>query len=311
MPQPQRMGAGVKDCAGDGCGATAGNRRRGIGGVNPGAGALVFVEGFGGQTGFKMNGVLGLQCEITWEDAEANGQRLAQWLAARVPLPGTLVVLPEMFSSGFSLNPAAAAQRPGGDVETRIAGLALEHGVWIVAGLAVDYKSGPARNEAVVFSPTGDVVARYRKRRLFAPGGEHLHYAAGDGPVMFDWGGIPVGLFICYDLRFPELFRAAAARWRPELFVVIANWPDTRTAHWVKLLQARAIENQAWVLGVNRVGEDPSQRYAGRSMLVNPWGETVVDGGEAEGWVEGLPDIESLRRYREKLPFLDDLKFPC
>src|SRR5690606_14731624 len=163
---------------------------------------------------------------------------------------------------------------------------------------------GPCGNEALVVNPGGERVAVYRKQRPFTPGGEHLHYTPGHTHCVFSWNGLKVAVFICYDLRFPELFRAAAAAERPELFLVIANWPDKRIHHWVQLLQARAIENQAYVLGVNRVGSDPSHQYPGRSLMVEPSGEIIARAPEGEGCVRAELDIPSLRAYREKLPFL-------
>ena len=124
---------------------------------------------------------------------------------------------------------------------------------------------------------------------------------------MFRWGECGVAPLVCYDLRFPELFREAAAACRPELFVVIANWPEKRISHWVRLLQARAIENQAYVLGVNRTGRDPYSAYPGRSLVADPQGEIVADAGGGEGWVSASLDLANLRKYREGLPFLDDL----
>jgi omega-amidase len=273
--------------------------------------ALEFAGGLRENGGVQTLTVHGLQYDLAWEDAPANCARVEQFLTALRPAPGSLVALPEMFSSGFSFQVEAASQLPGGNTERFLADLARRHGVWLVAGLAVGCGDGKARNESVAFSPTGEVVTRYRKQRPFSPGGEHLHYLPGKEPVVFLWGQVPVALFVCYDLRFPELFRVAAARWRPELYVVIASWPDKRVAHWVKLLQARAIENQAWVLGVNRTGSDPSHRYVGRSILVNPWGEITADAGETEGWASGDLDLAALRDYREKLPFLADLTLPC
>jgi predicted amidohydrolase len=251
--------------------------------------------------------VAGLQLNLVWEDAAANLRCVEEWVARRAPLPGTLVVLPEMVTSGFSFERERVAEPEGGRSECGLSSVAKRHQIWMVAGLAVSAAAGTAANQAVVFGPDGGVVARYRKQRLFAPGGEDLHYRAGSEPVVVDWAGLRVAVFICYDLRFPELFREAARRWRPELYLVIASWPDTRVAHWLKLLQARAIENQAFVLGVNRVGNDPSHRYTGHSVLVNPWGEIVSEAGEVEGWVGGELDLEALRSYRHKLPFLNGI----
>ena len=108
----------------------------------------------------------------------------------------------------------------------------------------------------MAFSPAGYLLASYAKMRLFTPGGEAEHYAAGRQPVAFRWGDCTISLFICYDLRFPEIFRHALAAHRPELFAVLASFPEKRIQHWIRLLQARAIENQAYVVGANRVGRD-------------------------------------------------------
>jgi omega-amidase len=251
--------------------------------------------------------VIGYQFDLAWEDAPRNVAAVASWLEQRRPEPGSLVVLPEMFSSGFTMNPGAVAERERGATENQMADWARRHGVWLVGGLAVR-QSESCTNEAVVVGPDGGVAARYRKQRPFTPGGEAASYAAGDEPVAFTWNGLRVAPFICYDLRFPELFREATTRWRPELYVVIASWPDKRVSHWLKLLQARAIEGQAYVLGVNRTGSDPAHSYPGRSVVADPMGEIVADAGPSAGVAEALLDIPALREYRSKLPFLDDLR---
>ena len=180
----------------------------------------------------------------------------------------------------------------------------------LVGGVAVRDRDGQARNKALVFSPVGEMVCFYGKQRPFTPGAEDQHYAPGGKGVAFDWQGCTVSPFICYDLRFPELFRDVAAKQRPELFVVIANFPAKRLSHWIQLLRARAIENQAYVLGVNRVGSDPFYSYSGHSLVVDPLGEIVADGGENEGVVRAKLDLENLAKYRVGLPFLNDLKWP-
>jgi len=141
---------------------------------------------------------------------------------------------------------------------------------------------GRARNKALIFSPAGELIAFYAKMRPFTPGGESDHYVAGERPVAFGWNDCMVSPFICYDLRFPELFREAAAAHQPELFVVIANFPEKRIGHWVPLLQARAIENQAYVVGVNRVGSDPYSTYGGSSLIIDPTGRSWRTQGSAK-----------------------------
>lgn len=252
--------------------------------------------------------IIGLQLDIAWEDKQANFEKVRQLLQRAAPEPGSLVALPEMFATGFSMNVAAVAEAYQGETERFLSLMAREHGVYVVAGAAMRGKSGQARNKALVFEPGGELIAFYAKMRPFTPGGEAEHYAAGKQPVTWRCGGTSVAPFVCYDLRFPELFRQVAATNRPELFVVIANWPEKRIGHWVRLLQARAIENQAYVLGVNRVGQDPFYSYSGRSLLIDYNGDILADGGTGEGVVQGRVELEPLRQYRQGLPFLADLK---
>src|SRR5207244_1184081 len=154
------------------------------------------------------------------------------------PEKDSLVVLPQMFATGFTMNTTAMAESYGGETEQFLARMAKEFGVCLVAGAAMRGRDGRARNKTLVFSPTGELLAFYAKMRPFTPGGEAEHYAAGDGVATFRWADATVAPFICYDLRFPEIFREAAAAHRPELFTVIASWPAKRIEHRLKVLQA-------------------------------------------------------------------------
>ena len=252
--------------------------------------------------------VVGLQFDIVWENKPANFEKVRRLLAQAAPAKDALVVLPEMFATGFTMNTSAMVEPYGGETEQFLARTAKEFGIWLIAGAAMRGRDGRARNKALVFSPAGELIAYYAKMRPFTPGGEAEHYTAGEQPARFGWGNATVSPFICYDLRFPEVFREAAAAHRPELFVVIANWPAKRIEHWVKLLQARAIENQAYVLGVNRVGTDPYYSYTGRSLIVDPHGTVLADAGETEGFIRAELDLATLRKYREGLPFLADMR---
>jgi omega-amidase len=207
-----------------------------------------------------------------------------------------------MCTTGFTMNAAAAAVTP--ETMACFADLASRLEVYLVAGVA---RREPDANEAVVFGPDGRELARYRKQRPFAMGGEDKFFEAGDSFALFDWQGCQVAPFICYDLRFPELFRPAVAA-GAELIVVMASWPARRIIHWIKLLQARAIENQCHVIGVNRVGDDPCNRHCGRSLIVDPMGEIVADAGEVETVIAADVDIAAQRTLREKLPFLRDMR---
>ncbi len=249
-----------------------------------------------------------VQSDIAWEDKPANFVRITTLLRAARLAPGTLAVLPELFATGFTMNTEALAENPGEATEQFLSATAKELGIGILAGAAMRADVGRARNKALVFSPEGALTASYAKQRPFTLGGERDHYTAGGQSCVFDWQGVSVSPFVCYDLRFPELFRAAAAEHRPELFVVIANWPDKRIHHWTRLLQARAIENQAYVVGVNRVGRDPSHNYPGHSAVIDCHGEILASAGDQECVVTATLDLAALREYRRGLPFLNDLK---
>jgi predicted amidohydrolase len=251
--------------------------------------------------------VLGCQSDIAWEDKTSNLSTIRRLLDEAQPPSGALVALPEMFATGFSMRADAMAEPMDGPIARFLADEAAARGIWLLGGAAMQNIPGRPQNQALVFDATGRLATAYAKIKPFSPGEETTHYASGAEIQLFEWEGIRVCPLICYDLRFPELFRAAARKARPELFVVIANFPAQRIQHWVRLLQARAIENQAYVLGVNRVGKDPQTAYGGRSLIADPQGDIVADAGTEAGWVRAALDISALRRYRSNLPFLDDL----
>ncbi len=147
----------------------------------------------------------------------------------------------------------------------------------------------------------------FHKLHPFTFGGEAEHYTAGRDIKVFSAGVFAIAPFICYDLRFPEVFRAAVRR-GANLFVVIANWPTPRDYHWTALLKARAIENQAYVIGVNRCGNDPHHFYLGHSVVLDPHGRTVAEAGTEEGIISADLDLPSLIRYRHEFPVIEDMR---
>jgi predicted amidohydrolase len=211
-----------------------------------------------------------------------------------------MVVLPEMFASGFTMNVASATD-PREETEKYLSDVAKEFEIFVVAGVASRVSEDRGRNEAVVIGPDGREIARYCKLHPFM--GEADHYHRGERTVTFDWFGVKVCPLICFDLRFPEAFRPRAIP-AAEVFIVIASWPDLRDEHWVTLLRARAIENQAYVVGVNRCGIDPSFRYSGRSMIIDPHGKALADAGGNEGFIAGDVDVNMVRRWRAEFPVL-------
>lgn len=243
-----------------------------------------------------------VQTDIVWEDPAANHRRAAVLLDRAAGQGARLAILPEMFSTGFSMNPERVAQPPGGMSETFLRTQAEELSIWIIASVP-EIRDGAARNTALVVSPAGDVT-RYSKIHPFSFAGEDRRYAAGEGIVTVWIEGARVTPFICYDLRFPEPFRAVADS--TDLFVVVANWPDRRESHRRVLLQARAIENLAYVIGVNRTGEGDGIRYAGKSVAFSPWGDVLAEAGPEEGVVICDVDLGAVVDAREKFPALRD-----
>jgi predicted amidohydrolase len=218
-----------------------------------------------------------------------------------------MLVLPEMFASGFSMNVAKTAQDESRPDERFVASLCKRYGVWCVAGVVSRGAAGMGRNEAVVFSPDAELAARYCKMHPFALAGEDRCCEAGRDLVTFDCHGFTVAPLICYDLRFPELFRAAT-RHGANLFLVIANWPDARAEQRLVLLRARAIENQAYVVGVNRVGDDPANHYAGQSIIIDPRGEVIARADDREQLLSAELDLAAADDYRTSFPWLRDMR---
>lgn len=248
--------------------------------------------------------VAGLQLDIAWEQPEANLSRVDGCLQEAHRAGVRLAVLPEMFATGFSMDaPRMAAYA---EATREFLGMAARrYGLWLLGGYA-RMQAGweRPRNVCSLFDPAGQEVLCYHKVHPFSLAGEHLHYEGGNELLVHDVEGTAVCPLICYDLRFPELFRAAAAA--VDLFVVIANWPESRREPWRTLLRARAIENQAFVLGVNRVGEGQDLAYSGDSCLVDPAGEVRSSGARVEQWVGGEVDPAEVRSIREKFSFLAD-----
>ena len=185
--------------------------------------------------------------------------------------------------------------------------LAAEYDCAVMGGVVGPVSDGMATNEAVVFSPAGQELVRYVKQKPFSMSGEDKKYRAGSQFATFQWQGVTVSPFICYDLRFPELFRLPVAA-GAELIVVIACWPAVRSEHWVRLLQARAIENLAAVVGVNRSGAEPNLKFDGRSTAFDQQGVQLFEAAAEEQVVTANIDVAAVREWRESFPALRDMQ---
>jgi omega-amidase len=251
--------------------------------------------------------IVACQLDIAWEDKPANFERARSLLRGASIQPGALIALPEMFATGFSMHVDTIAEAADGPTHQFLSAIAREHQACVVGGVVTRAADGRGRNDAVVFDPSGKLLVRYAKMHPFSFAGETKHYEAGDAVQLFKWQDIQVSPFVCYDLRFPEIFRQAT-RQGAELLVMIANWPQPRDAHWRALLVARAIENQAYVVGVNRAGSDPHVAYAGASMIVSPRGEMLALAGPEPQLLIAEIDRAPLVEYRRDFPALADMR---
>ncbi|KAA5543159.1 carbon-nitrogen family hydrolase [Roseiconus nitratireducens] len=251
--------------------------------------------------------VVAVQLNMAWENKAANHQRVHELLKSNGQIqPGALVLVPEMFETGFSMNLDATAQSDSREGEQCLRDLAREFDVAVMGGVAAPVRDGLSANEAVAFAPDGRELVRYRKIKPFSFAGEQDHYRAGESVQLFRWQDVKIAPFLCYDLRFPELFRDAT-RQGAELFAVIACWPAKRSEHWVRLLQARAIENLAVSVGTNRCGEEPNLTFDGRSCAFDQMGTPLFEATDQEQVITTDIDINAVRDWRDRFPALRDM----
>ena len=251
--------------------------------------------------------IVAVQLDSVWEDKPANHQKVRDLLAATEIAVDSLIIVPEMFDTGFSMNLEKTAQSEALESEAFLKEIAAEYSSAALGGVVAPAQNGAAKNLAVAFAPDGSELARYHKMQPFTPAGEHEKYGAGDQHVLFEWCGVKVAPFVCYDLRFPEVFRPAAKD-GAELIAVIACWPKARSEHWVRLLQARAIENQAFAVGVNRCGEEPTLQFDGRSAAFDPQGNFLFEADAAPQVLQTTIDVGAVRQWREQFPALRDMR---
>lgn len=249
-----------------------------------------------------------IQCEIVPGDPKLNRERLEikmeQAVAATVK--PDLMMLPEMWNTGYALSQIQQLADPEGS-ETRgwISDFARRHGVYIIAGSIAEKREGRVYNTMMIFDRDGREIGAYSKIHLFRLMEEEKHLAPGEAPVLFELDGIKSGASICYDIRFPELARTLSLNGARALFVP-AQWPHPRLHHWRTLLMARAIENQMYVIACNSTGKSGNDSFFGHSLIIDPWGEIVAEGGEDEEIVTGKIDLSLVDQVRERIPVFAD-----
>ena len=248
--------------------------------------------------------IAAVQHDIVWEDREANFARLAPQVAAAAAAGAGLVLLSETFSTGFSMR-AGLGEPEGGPSAGFLQAQAAEHGVW-VGGSCPEVGAGDPRpyNSFVLAGPDG-TVHRYRKLHPFTHAGEHESFRAGEEPVTVTVEGLRMSLSVCYDLRFADVYWQQAPE--TDVYLVTANWPAPRRAHWQTLLQARAIENQAYVVACNRVGTaGDGTEHMGDSRIISPAGEVLAAAAGVETIVLADVQVSEVAGVRDRFRFLAD-----
>jgi predicted amidohydrolase len=263
---------------------------------------ITFVENFGTMK------ITVLQTDIEWGLAEANRFRLEALMASMTPTD--LVVMPEMFTTGFDMKPAAMAEPADGDTLQWMRRMAEKYDCAVAGSIAVsDTAAGDSATHAprkyfnrLYFVKPDGTEAHYDKHHLFSFGGEDRQYAAGTHRTVVEWRGMRWLLLVCYDVRFPAWIRY---RGDYDGIVLVANWPTGRISAWDTLVRARAIENQCYVVAANRVGHDPVCAYNGHSAILDAYGHALAEAPEGEeALLTADIDLPSLQTFRHKFPVL-------
>lgn len=242
-----------------------------------------------------------IQLDIKKDDTQSNLSRIDELLGSGKG--SGLIVLPEMFHCGFTADTAQCAERDGGRPLAWMLDTARRTGYHITGSVAAE-SNGLVYNRLYIVSPSGN-IEYYDKRHLFSMGMETQTFAAGRERKIVNVGDWRCLLQVCYDVRFPVFSRNAGEVY--DMAIYVANWPAPRADVWLTLLKARAIENQCYVVGVNRTGECEGIKYKGQSIVYGPRGEVVAQAdGEGEQVVEAEVQLESMQHFRQKFPVLRD-----
>ncbi|MCG6191796.1 carbon-nitrogen family hydrolase [Leptospira sp. FAT2] len=254
-----------------------------------------------------------VQCDLSWENQDANYDHVRMLIHSTLEKnrneKSDLILLPETFATGFTMRSERIAESNEGPTETFLREIAKNANSYISAGWIQKNPEGKPFNTVSVIAPSGEIVLRYSKIHPFTFGGEDRHYSSGSEIVSYDLNGFRITPFICYDIRFPEIFRRVAGD--TDIFTVHANWPIPRIHHWELILKTRAIENQAYVFGVNRIGiagYNKSVHHNGHSLAISPNGDFADAGEETETILFYKARKKTILDYREHFPVLPDRK---
>jgi predicted amidohydrolase len=243
-----------------------------------------------------------IQFDIAWEDKEANFRKLES-LLKNIPSDSGVILLPEMFTTGFSMNSRVLAETMSGSTVEWMKKISISLDK-VIAGSLIIYENNKYRNRFLWVQPDGKMEF-YDKKHSFSPGGENENYTNGTKRAVFDFKEWKIFPSICYDLRFPYWLKNDL---NYDILINVANWPKIRAVHWKTFLRSRAIENQAFAIGINRIGIDGRNiEYSGDSAAYDFDGNILTQLGNTEGIITTSFNKNNLMEYRNKFPFLKDM----
>lgn len=243
-----------------------------------------------------------VQMDIAFGEPEKNFLQVDSFISQAAKQDADVIVFPEMWNTGYALKGLETlADKNGEQTKNMLSRLAKQHDMHIVGGSVATKKTQGFFNTMYVANRNGDIVAEYDKAHLFPLMDEPVYMQAGQAKNIFKLDHVECGGVICFDLRFPEWIRAHVLDGAKIMFIP-AEWPKQRMDHWEILLQARAIENQCFVVAANRVGSDPDNEYNGHSMIISPWGEVYLSGEEGEGIFYADIPLDEVDRVRNTIP---------
>ncbi|ANU14285.1 Aliphatic amidase amiE [Planococcus halocryophilus Or1] len=246
-----------------------------------------------------------VQMDIVFGKPEKNYQQVLNYLTEAADNGADTIVLPEMWNTGYALTELNMLADNTNRTVEMLKKFAKEKSVNIVGGSVSTEKNNGFYNTMYVVNKKGELVSEYDKAHRFGLMDEHIHLEEGDTLGTFKLDNVVYGGVICYDIRFPEWIRAQALN-DAKLIFVSAEWPEPRIDHWRTLLQARAIENQCFIVGVNRIGSDPNNVFGGSTMVIAPWGEIRLDMKKEEGIGYVEIDLQEVEEVRKRIPVFDD-----
>ena len=249
-----------------------------------------------------------LQNNTAWKDKQKNFISTEKKIIKAKNKGASVVLLPELSFTGYCIEETKdMKEKIPGESSNFVKNMSRKYNICVIAGITEDNTNKLPYNTCIVYNK-GKLISKYQKIHPFTYAKEHKYFSSGDRVTTFNLNGFKCSCVICYDLRFPEIFRSLVNK-GVEIIFIIANWPYPRQEHWLTLTKARAIESQCYVAAVNRVGKEPDKKYFGYSIILDPWGNEIVSGGkDKDTIIYGQVSKKRIKEIRRFFPYLNDIR---